>query len=479
MKTIKVFLASSEELRTERLEFADLVLQLNKLFKIRGLEIELEKWEHLDASMSAKHKQEEYNDILRECELCLTLYWTKFGDYTTEELETAYEELKAGRNPRKLYVFFKDAENVTPELQAFKDSFATKYGHFFCKFENVDTMRLQFLLQLEAYQNNSADKFLKVENQQVLVEGQPVVDLNNVPFAAMNKEFVRLRDGIAACENDIAQFRAILSQMDNPAIDAMLNAKITERNKLQEEFDTIQNALLNTAIRVAQLKGAEYDDLLQRAIEAFEVGNLERTHTLLQEASLKVAQEREAYKLKKESLESDRSNLIKRIKQLLLDAEAVIGVEAYSIEERIDKADKADKAYNEALLTAREVDYDIEELASLIFDYAQFTEKYAKYNTARELYLEHITLCEKLHGAESTQLATSYNNIGAVYNNQGDYPKALEYYFMALEIYEKVLSKEHPSTATSYNNIGLVYKNQGDYPKALEYYLLNSTCKCN
>jgi tetratricopeptide (TPR) repeat protein len=63
----------------------------------------------------------------------------------------------------------------------------------------------------------------------------------------------------------------------------------------------------------------------------------------------------------------------------------------------------------------------------------------------------------------------TYNNIGAVYDNQGDYPKALEFHLKALNIREKVLGKEHPDIAMSYNNIGSVFFFQGDYPKALEY----------
>ena len=42
----------------------DLVLHLNKLFRGRGLELNLEKWGYLDASMSVKRKQDEYNEVL-------------------------------------------------------------------------------------------------------------------------------------------------------------------------------------------------------------------------------------------------------------------------------------------------------------------------------------------------------------------------------------------------------------------------------
>jgi len=37
-------------------------------------------------------------------------------------------------------------------------------------------------------------------------------------------------------------------------------------------------------------------------------------------------------------------------------------------------------------------------------------------------------------GQNNAEIATTYNNIGSVYDNQGDYNKALENYFKYLEI---------------------------------------------
>ena len=51
MKTIKIFLASSEELKDERLEMTDLVSRLNQTFMGRGIQLELKRWEYLDSSM--------------------------------------------------------------------------------------------------------------------------------------------------------------------------------------------------------------------------------------------------------------------------------------------------------------------------------------------------------------------------------------------------------------------------------------------
>ncbi|CAF4347425.1 unnamed protein product, partial [Rotaria sordida] len=52
----------------------------------------------------------------------------------------------------------------------------------------------------------------------------------------------------------------------------------------------------------------------------------------------------------------------------------------------------------------------------------------------------------------------------------GDYSKALEFYKKAHKIREKALPPNHPDLATSYNNIGYVYEDMGDYSKALEFY---------
>ncbi|MFH0702776.1 MAG: tetratricopeptide repeat protein [bacterium] len=66
--------------------------------------------------------------------------------------------------------------------------------------------------------------------------------------------------------------------------------------------------------------------------------------------------------------------------------------------------------------------------------------------------------------------ATSYNNIGFAYDEQGKYEEALTWYKKSLAINEKELGLQHPDTAASYNNIGLVYKAQGNHKEAQKWY---------
>jgi len=67
-----------------------------------------------------------------------------------------------------------------------------------------------------------------------------------------------------------------------------------------------------------------------------------------------------------------------------------------------------------------------------------------------------------------SSLADALNNIGYIYDSQGDIPKALEYFHKSLKIREDIGDKK--GIAISLNNIGNIYKNQGDIPKALEYF---------
>jgi class 3 adenylate cyclase len=63
-------------------------------------------------------------------------------------------------------------------------------------------------------------------------------------------------------------------------------------------------------------------------------------------------------------------------------------------------------------------------------------------------------------------IASSYNNIGLVYDSQGNLSEALKYHLASLKIREAIGDKY--GIASSYNNIGTIYSDQGNYPEALK-----------
>ncbi len=100
-----------------------------------------------------------------------------------------------------------------------------------------------------------------------------------------------------------------------------------------------------------------------------------------------------------------------------------------------------------------------------------FLRKYlSDFTTSLHYYHRALAVAIAQEGENGENVATSYNNIGSVYDSQGDYVKALEMYQQSLKIRLAIFGETHPDVATSYNNIGFVYSSQGDYVQALEMY---------
>ena len=457
MRIVKVFIASSEELQPERERFDTLFNHLNNIFERRGIMLLPVKWEFLDASMGEEHKQEEYNRAIRECDLCVVMFWQKFGTYTDTELRVADTEQRAGRLPKKVYVFFKEPGDYTAEIETFKAGFEQEYGHFYSKFSTSDQLQLDFTLQLERYLQSN---LTTVENSQVKIDGVVVAELDRVGFAAGNSHYNELKQRLATIAAELTALEAAYAAMPNEAIEGLINGKKRALYELQEVLKEHEKALFDTAVRVAHLAGEKISERMQRAIALFEQGKVSEANLLLDEA------ERDADQILagvQQLKEAGRQS----VDELMLKASVVLADEHYPIDERISKAESL---YDKALALANECNCSEEKQMELLKKVSDFLYKYAKYEKALTLHLQLLTFREKVLGAEHPDTAASYNRIGLVYAEQGDYEKALEYYFKALVILEKVLGEEHPDTAGSYNNIGLVYAKQGDYEKALEYY---------
>ena len=65
--------------------------------------------------------------------------------------------------------------------------------------------------------------------------------------------------------------------------------------------------------------------------------------------------------------------------------------------------------------------------------------------------------------SKHTNVAMGLNNLGALYENQGDYIRAEPLYKRSLDIREKTLGSDHPDVATALNNLAGLHRAQGDY----------------
>ena len=154
-KEIKIFLASSEELKSERDQFEIFIHRENQRLYKEGIFLKLIVWENFIDAMSRTRLQDEYNRAVKHSDIFVSLFFTKVGAYTLEEFETAFAEFKKTGTPL-VYTYFKEAKISTSSLNRedansvfdFKDKLKA-LGHFYAVFKNIEDLQLQFKRQLE------------------------------------------------------------------------------------------------------------------------------------------------------------------------------------------------------------------------------------------------------------------------------------------------------------------------------------------
>ena len=491
MKIIKIFLASSEELAPEREKMTALIYHLNKLFKSRRLELDLERWEYIDASMSNQRKQDEYNDVLRHCDVCMVLFWRKLGGFTREELDIAYHQMKNGEKPQKIYVFFKkpDDDDVSREMKDFIQEYEQRYGgHFFCKFQNADEMNLEFLLQFLLYQKDQiGGNAVEVRQGCVLFDGEAVADLNNIPFVANNAGFRKMKSELIELREEISNMQAMLEkkrqkqerkkaklEKDPGDVDYQeeyqeikeeveelmdkLQKKLDRKNKLEKDLENELQSLFNTARRITEMRADKITERMTRAIEAFYGGDAQRADAILDEA------EHDA----EEALTDIRTAKqvgLRALEELILKASTKMANATIPIEERVEKTLII---YEKADALAKEIDYDKKEYTKLLRGYGEFLKKRNPMK-AIELFTRQAELLEEVYGLENIYLARAYDDIARIWKDlkgEDNLDKAWCCLEKALGIQEKLLGEKHPDVAKTYRLMGEVQINRLCYDEA-------------
>jgi hypothetical protein len=150
----KIFLASSEELKNDRLAFELMIARLNQQWRARDYTFDVVVWENFIDAMSREGLQKEYNRAASACDLFVMLFFTKVGRYTLEEFETVFSALQAGTGPR-IYTYFRDdfvrtgdIDDGVKSLLDFKARMQ-ELKHYVTPYRNTEDLQFQFSLQLE------------------------------------------------------------------------------------------------------------------------------------------------------------------------------------------------------------------------------------------------------------------------------------------------------------------------------------------
>jgi hypothetical protein len=162
MKTIKIFLASSNELKEDRTVVESLISEKNTHWAKEGKpQILLELWEYQTEGMSATRSQDEYNKIIPTVDIFVMLFWTKMGKYTKEEFDIAKQLFLLSNKP-KIIVYQKIAkpEDINQTLTDFLTTLNKKDEEYFCgQYEHTDTLKFKIYKELDFFYHQNLAQF--------------------------------------------------------------------------------------------------------------------------------------------------------------------------------------------------------------------------------------------------------------------------------------------------------------------------------
>ena len=152
MKKIKLFLASSSELKEHREQFEIFIYRRCKAWFERDIFLHLDIWEDFLDAMSPGGLQSEYNRVIRDCDIFVMLVHNKVGPYTAEEFSEAFGQFSETQKPFIFTYFREPVTTKEPEALNSLEAFETelrRLKHYKKPYGSIAELREHFGNQLD------------------------------------------------------------------------------------------------------------------------------------------------------------------------------------------------------------------------------------------------------------------------------------------------------------------------------------------
>lgn len=468
-KAINIFLASSiNELRVERLEIENFIHNISDDFeKHYDVKVMLLHCGKLDDAVELCRKQEIINNIIRECDICFFIFFSKAGQYTREEFDVAFSCFKQIGKP-KIYTYFKELENnkADKSLIDFRTELEKSVQHYYGTFEHIDTVKLRILLALKFCEMDYLEVQLK--GDACYINGLKVLSVENVSEFANNRKIKELTEEFEKTDN-------IYSALKDENRADWSDSKIceyaeivNERQRLMDSLMEQRRNILSMSMNMCRDEASGIISKNQRdAYRLFEAGDLEGANRLLDFSEMKNECIRDVSVLKA-GIAVIEENIKKRYQVFIREGRTKIGILAI-MTDNIKKYEEIDNIYND--ITEKAFEEKIE--TDIIIDYVWFLFSQGNcekaYEIAKRIEAEFFCL------ADEKTCARLYHVLGFICSdNPLKKEEAEEYYIKAIRIREKLV-KENPEAyefllSRSYHNLADFYADKKEIYNANWYY---------
>lgn len=275
MNKIKIFLASSiVELANERKDLELFIRNTSDKFEEKyDTKILPLLCENIDPCMSKTRKQDEYNELIKDCEMCFFIFFTRAGEFTKEEFNVAFEHFKNNNKP-KIYVYFKnirDNSTVEESVKDFMMQIDQTYHHYYGTFDHIDTIKLRILLNLIIQEIDYVN--IETKDGKCLVDGREIMDISNISEFANSQELQKFKTELADVEQKYLSMKAIYASGD---IDDEFRKEYVQiaakRQNLSKVIEELQKDIFELSLNLS--KDEVHGNITPRMKEAYRLFEL-------------------------------------------------------------------------------------------------------------------------------------------------------------------------------------------------------------
>lgn len=407
--SLKLFIASSKEVKTERDRTIFILYLLNKAFP--HLHLEPVMWEYDLPSISHPEfasMQEAINVKLAECKLAAFIFYSKLGPFTKVEFDLIAEK----KIPSFLFFRKPLSDLIT------SDSSYQQLLNFRNTIENYTPIDYDSLLEYEYEFYKNLNLYLA---QKYGREPELMLTIEQLQETLRQQEKAKTE-----LENQLSS-QITNDKLKAQALDEMKNGK----------YEAAENLLLQSAENLIDKTASTY----------MELGAINELQLLYQKAY-------DYYELATK-IQPDNS--------FYLNAAGVIA------NCQLGLYDSAENYFKRALALQRERK-EVNKIPQSMHNLAQAYEYKGNYQEALEYSKQVIDFIKKHKIEETPDTSVYYNLLANIYVHLNQPDNAIQCFKVALENANKFYSKEPYHMALIQNSLGILYYQIGDYSKAIQSY---------
>lgn len=458
MKYIKIFLASSiVEFKQEREEFGTFIRRLNNIYAKRNIYFELVVCEDISKEFSTRRAQDLYNDEIKDSQYFYIIVGKDLGERSLEEFDVALENFLSTGYPLIMTYFyeFTGTDVKAKSVIDFMERLDKKLSHDYNLFSHFDSIKLDFLMAM--HQNPELQSVVSFSDGTATVDGEEVMDLDNVPIYGKNTSLQDLKNKKKELDKKFAAVAAkYASNPDDDNLYKELTVVSEERAKIAETFRKAEADVLSLCVDISKLRSGD-SQLTWREKEAIQLtnqGDYEGALAILRD------QEREKELAFAENIVDTHMEVIKGyIKENLLRIKTL---KAQGLTE--EHVQEIDLCYEKIIELSLKYHID----GQNVYDYICFLlDQKRDYDKA-------ILLINRI---ESLSNKNSYLTQGQIFEILGyaflggkhDLNKGKEYYRKAIDYYEPIENyKTYYRLQFAYNMLSRAYGIEGNNQKSLD-----------